>query len=52
MLVGMGAPYRAKHRPGVQEMGIWRRHLAEIATQARAAASENRATLLGTAVKA
>ena len=37
MLVGMGVPYRAKHRPGVQELGKWKRHLADLAAQARAA---------------
>ena len=39
MLVGMGVPYRAKHRPGVQELGTWKRHIAENAAQARAALS-------------
>ncbi len=37
MLVGNGVPYRARHRPGVQELGIWKRYLAENAANARAA---------------
>jgi tryptophan 7-halogenase len=37
MLVGNGAPYRARHRPGVHELGLWKRHLAENASRARAA---------------
>ena len=37
MLVGNGAPYRARHRPGVQELGVWKRHLADLAAKARAA---------------
>jgi tryptophan halogenase len=37
MLVGNGVPYRARHRPGVQEFGTWKRHLADLASRARVA---------------
>jgi hypothetical protein len=37
MLVGNGVPYRARYRPGVQELGTWKRHLAELAARARTA---------------
>ena len=35
MLVGNGVPYRTRHRPGVQEMGRWKDHIADIAAEAR-----------------
>jgi tryptophan 7-halogenase len=37
MLVGNGVPYRARHRPSVQELGTWKRHIADCAAQARGA---------------
>ena len=37
MLVGQGVPYRARHQPGVQELGAWKRHLSDCVAGARAA---------------
>ena len=37
MLVGNGVPYRARHQPEMQELGRWKRHLADNVAQARAA---------------
>ena len=36
MLVGNGVPYRARHRASIQELGTWKRHLADNAAQGRA----------------
>jgi tryptophan halogenase len=37
MFVGNGVPYRARHQPGVREVGTWRRHITDFVAQARRA---------------